>query len=157
MDEQTQEVVKEEKQMEEPKKRMPLWRKIAWGVVILILIIVAVQIVNAQKFKATVLPIEGEKKVGVNPTTESLDFGDLSHDTQATRTITLKSGGSSGSYIWIMKFGNLSDLIKISDDKIYLKPGEERKVEFSVYMPVSAKTGQRMNAWVWIFKLPKVF
>jgi len=140
----------------EQKKKTPLWRKIAWVIVILIILVVAVQIAIADKYKATVLPIEGEKKVGVNPTTEVLDFGDLSRDTSATRTITLKSSGGLGTYIYIMKFGSLSDLIKISDSKIYLKPGEERKVEFSVYMPNSAPIGTRMNGYVWIFKVPKI-
>jgi hypothetical protein len=160
MDEQ---IINQEQHEETPQTlrqaqgRTPLWRKIAWIIVIIILIVAAVQVVLAQKYKATVLVIEGEKKVGVNPTTEVLDFGDLSHDTSATRTVTLKSGGGNGAYIWIMKFGTLSDLIKISDSKIYLKPGEERKVEFSVYMPVSAKTGQRMNAYVWMFKIPKIW
>lgn len=146
-----------EEQKIDAKLKTPLWRKIAWGVVILILIVVAAQVVLAQRYKATVLVIEGEKKVGVNPTTESLDFGDLSHDTSATRIINLKSGGSRGAYIWIMKFGSLADLMKIDDNKIYLKPGEERKVEFTVYMPVSASIGQRMNGNVWIFKVPKIW
>lgn len=149
--------MEEETKNEEIKKVMPLWKKIIWGVMALIVLLLAVQIVVADKYKATVLPIEGEKKVGVNPTTEVLDFGDLSKDTSATRVVTLKSGGAGGTYIWIMKFGSLSDLIKTSDSAIYLKPGEERKVEFSVYMPASAPIGQRMDGWVWIFKIPKIF
>ncbi len=137
--------------------RKPLWKKIVWGIVILILLVVVVQVVLAQKYKATVLVIEGEKKVGVNPTSESLDFGDLSHDTSAVRTVTLKSGGNGDTYVYIMTFGALSDLIKISENNFVLKSGQEKKVEFSVYMPVSAKIGERMNARVWIFKLPKLW
>ncbi len=136
--------------------KMPVGKKIIWGAAVLILIVIAVQIVLADKYKATVLPIEGEKKVGVNPTTESLDFGDLSKDTSATRIVTLKSGGAD-AYIWIMKFGSLSDLIKNDDSRFILKGGQEKKIEFSVYMPSSATVGQRMNGWVWIFKMPKVF
>jgi hypothetical protein len=136
---------------------MSLIKKILWIVIGVIVLVLAVQVVLAQKFTATVLPIEGEKKVGVNPTTEVLDFGDLSHDTSAVRTITLKSGGSRDTYVYIMTFGSLSDLIKISENNFVLKGGQEKKVEFSVYMPVSAKTGQRMNARVWIFKLPKLW
>jgi len=140
----------------EQKKKTPLWRKIAWGIVILILVVVAVQVLIADKYKATVLVIEGEKKVGVNPTSESLDFGDLSKDTSASRFVTLKSGGGD-TYIWVMKFGSLSDLIKIDDNKFVLSAGQEKKVEFSVYMPASAKIGERMNGSVWIFKIPKIW
>jgi hypothetical protein len=151
----------EEKSSPEPAperggKRMPLGKKIFWGIVIVILIVVAIQVVLADKYKATVLVIEGEKKVGVNPTTEVLDFGDLSKDTQATRTVALKSGGGD-TYIWIMKFGKLSELIKLDDSRFVLKGGQEKKIEFSVYMPNSATIGERMNASVWIVKLPKIW
>lgn len=139
------------------EKKMPLGKKIFWVIVAILIILVAVQIVNAEKYKATVLPIEGERKVGVNPTTESLDFGDLSRDTAASRTVTLKSSGTNDSYVWIIKFGALSDLIKTSESSFVLKAGEEKKIEFSVYMPASAPMGQRMNGNVWIFKIPKIF
>ena len=162
--EETQNINQEEKSLppslsegEEKKKKMSLWKKIVWGIVVLIILVIAVQVLIADKYKATVLVIEGEKKVGVNPTSESLDFGDLSHDTATTRIITLKSSGSRDTYVYIMKFGGLSDLMKIDDNKIILKGGEERKVEFSVYMPVSAPIGKRMDAYVWIFKAPKIW
>lgn len=136
--------------------KMPLWKKIFWVIVAFLVLIIAVQMVIADKYKATVLVIEGEKKVGVNPTSESLDFGDLSRDTSAARTVTLKSGGGD-AYIWVMKFGALSDLIKIDDNNFVLKGRQEKKIEFLVYMPVSAKIGERMNGYVWIFKLPKIW
>ena len=138
-------------------RKMGIGKKIAWIIVLLVVVVLAVQIAIADKYKATVLPIEGEKKVGVNPTTEVLDFGDLSKDTSATRTISLKSSGGYGTYVYVLPFGSVSELMKISDTKIYLQPGEERKIEFSVYMPGSATVGKRMDGSVWIFKLPKLW
>lgn len=138
-------------------KKMPLGKKIFLVVLAIIVLVAAVQVVNADKYKATVLPIEGERKVGVNPTSELLDFGDLSRDTAASRTVTLKSSGSSNTYVWIMKFGTLADLIKTEQSSFVLKAGEEKKVEFNVYMPNSAPIGQRMDGNVWIFKIPKIW
>ena len=140
-----------------PKKKMVLVKKAVWLVVLILLFLLAVQIVNADKYQATVLPIEGEKKVGVNPTGESLDFGDLSKDTSANRYVSLKSSSSRDTYVWITKFGALSQLIKIDDNKFILKAGQEKKVEFSLYMPASAAINKRLNGYVWIFKLPKMW
>ena len=140
-----------------PKKKTSLVKKFIWLVVLILLFILAVQIVNADKYSATVLPIEGEKKVGVNPTAESLDFGDLSKDTSANRYVTLKSSSGRDTYVWIVEFGALAQLIKIDDNKFILKAGQEKKVEFSLYMPSSATVGKRMNGYVWIFKMPKIW
>jgi len=51
----------------------------------------------------------------------------------------------------------LSELIKLDDSRFVLKGGQEKKIEFSVYMPNSATIGERMNASVWIVKLPKIW
>ena len=53
--------------------------------VVLIIIFLAVFYIalDANKYSAQVLVIEGEGRVGVNPTTERLDFGDLSRGTSA--------------------------------------------------------------------------
>jgi len=158
--------MEEEKNQEEkspltpPKggeRRMSLGKIIFWVIIAVVVLVAGVQVVNADKYKATVLPIEGEKKVGVNPTDQALDFGDLSADTSASRYVTLKSSGSRDTYIWIMKFGSLADLIKTDQSAFTLKAGEEKKIEFNVYMPSSAPKNQRMDGSVWIFKIPKIW
>jgi len=138
-------------------KKMSVGKKILWVILALIVLVAAVQVLNAEKYKATVLPIEGEKKVGVNPTDQALDFGDLSADTSASRYVTLKSSGGGDTYIWILKFGSLSELIKTDQSAFILKAGQEKKIEFLVYMPSSATKGKRMDGSVWIFKVPKIF
>lgn len=129
-------------------------KKIMWGVIILIVLILAVQVIIADKYKMQVQVIEGEKKVGVNPTTAMLDFGDLSADTSATRLVTMKAGGSD-TFVHISKFGGAAELVKISENNFTLKSGDEKKIEFSMYMPQSAPIGTWYKGYVYIFKIPK--
>ncbi len=81
----------------EKKKHKSIGKKIVWVIISLIALVLIVQVAVADRYSAQVLVIEGEKKVGVNPTTEKLDFGDLSADTSATRFVTLTAGGSDTS------------------------------------------------------------
>ncbi len=135
---------------------MGLTKKIMLALGGLLIFLIAVQIVVADKYKATVLVIEGEKKVGVNPTDRVIDFGDLSRDTSAERVVSLKSGNRP-AYVYILKFGKIAELVKTDDASFVLGRNEEKKVSFSMYMPPSAPIGERMNGYVWIFKLPKLF
>jgi hypothetical protein len=134
---------------------MSMTKKIIYGIIAVIAFFLAVQISVADKYKATVQCIEGEKKVGVNPTDLALDFGDLSHDTAAQRVIKMNSGSNS-AYVYIAKFGKIAELIKVSEARFTMKPNEEKKIQFDLYMPPSAPTGVRMDGYVWVFKLPKL-
>ena len=129
-------------------------KRIGYGLIVLIILIVVVQIAIADKYQAQVLVIEGEKKVGVNPTTEKLDFGDLSGDTSATRLVTMKAGGMD-TFVHISKFGGVSELIKVSENNFVMKKGDQKKLEFAMYMPSSAPVGSKYTGWVFIFKIPK--
>jgi len=129
-------------------------KRIGYGLIILILLLVAVQVAIAERYQAQVQVIEGEKKVGVNPTTEMLDFGDLSADTSATRLVTMKAGGMD-TFVHITKVGGISDLIKVSENNFTMKKGDEKKIEFAMYMPKSAPVGKWYKGWVMIFKVPK--
>lgn len=121
-----------------------------------IFFIIIVQIAVADKYSAQVLVIEGEKKVGVNPTVEKLDFGDLSADTTATRYVTLNASGIN-TYIYVWKFGSISELIKLNKNNFTIKKGQEEKLEFSLYMPPSAPIDKKFSGYVWIFKVPKIW
>ncbi len=137
-------------------RKMPLFKKIIWGIVILILFVVAIQIAVADKYSAQVLVIAGEKKVGVNPTAEKLDFGDLSADTTATRYVTLNASGLD-TYILVWKFGGIAELVKLNKNNFTISKGEVEKLEFSLYMPPSAPIDKKYSGYVWIFKIPKVW
>lgn len=138
------------------KKPRPLFKKIIWGIVVLILFVAAIQIAVADKYSAQVIVIAGEKKVGVNPTTEKLDFGDLSADTTATRFITLNADGMD-TYILVWKFGGIAELIKLNKNNFIISQGQTEKLEFSLYMPPSAPIDKKYSGYVWIFKLPKIW
>ena len=131
-------------------------KKIGWGIAALVLTVGLVQVLVADKYQAQVLVIEGKGKVGVNPTAEKLDFGDLSGDTSAARYITLNAGGMD-TYIYIWKFGSIAELMKLNDNNFTMEKGDEKKLELSVYMPLSAPVGEKYTGRVWIFKVPRVW
>mgnify|MGYP001571902816 CR=1 FL=1 len=118
-------------------------------------------VLDANKYRMQVLVIEGEGKVGVNPTTELLDFGDMSRGTTAVRTVTINNGTISPMYVMIWKMGGLSELVDVSDkatgeaaSAFKLKPNTEVKVDFSASMPASAEIGKEYSGRVFIFKVP---
>ncbi|MCK4745152.1 hypothetical protein KAS41_03760 [Candidatus Parcubacteria bacterium] len=143
-----------EKKNEKPKKIT--LKRIIWTAAAALVFIIIIQIAVADKYSAQVLVIEGEKKVGVNPTDERLDFGDLSADTAATRYITLNADGIN-TFVSVLKFGSIAELVKLSENNFTMKKGDEKKLEFSLYMPVSAPIGEKYTGYVWIFKTPKVW
>ena len=142
--------------MEEENKKKSIGKKIMWGIVALLVFIITVQIMVADKYSAQVIVIEGEKKVGVNPTTEKLDFGDLSADTSATRYVTLAAGGIDTQII-VWKMGAIAELIKLNKNNFTITEGQTEKLEFSLYMPPSAPIGEKYEGKVWIFKIPKLW
>lgn len=129
-------------------------KKVFWIILAVIIFIIIVQIAVADKYSAQVLVIEGEKKVGVNPTAEKLDFGDLSADTTATRYVTLNASGIN-TYIYVWKFGSIAELIKLNKNNFTVHKGDAEKLEFSLYMPPSAPIDKKFTGYVWIFKVPK--
>jgi len=109
---------------------------------------------DANKYQAVVHVIEGDGKVGVNPTTERLDFGDLSRGTSATRTVTVDNETFMPMYVMVLKFGSISDLVKLDHNYFRLTKGQSRKIEFSVYMPASAPIDSNYSGRVILFKIP---
>lgn len=131
-------------------------KKILIIVAVVILAVLAVQVINAEKYKMVVNVVEGENVLGVNPLTEKLDFGDLSRNNGMTRYITLQSGGSTPAQIFIWKFGEIAELVKIDKTSFAMEPGQEVKLSFTISIPPSAETKQYTGN-VWIFRLPKLF
>ncbi len=127
-----------------------------WVIVFLILAFTGAQVYLAEKYEAHVRVISDKDKIGVNPTSTSIDFGDLAGDTAAIRYVTLKSEGMK-TFIYVMKFGAIAELIDISENKFTLKKGEEKKIEFQLYLPPSASQGTEYLGRVWIFKIPKIW
>lgn len=137
------------------KKKRPIGKIIAWVTVVIVAIILVVQYVNAAKYDALVQVI-AENKIGVNPTGERLDFGDLPKGKSAVRTVTLKSEGNTGAYVMVWKFGGIADLMKVNKNYFTLRPKSEEKLEFSVYIPDSAEY-KYYKGKVIIFQIPKIW
>lgn len=124
---------------------------IALGVVFLLIFYLTL---DAGKYSAQVLAVEGKGRVGLNPTTERLDFGDLSPGTSAMRRIEIKNESPIPMRIVVFRFGAVSDLIDLNKNYFVLKPDSEEKIEFSVFMPASAEIGKLYKGRVFVFKIP---
>lgn len=138
-----------------PKKKMSLGKKFLLIIVLLIVVVALVQVFSAAKYSALVQVIK-EDRIGVNPTGNALDFGDLPRDKSAVRTVNLVSNGNTGTYIMVWKFGGISDLIKVDKNYFTLKPHTTERLEFTAYIPNSANY-QYYKGEVIIFQIPKLW
>gem|GEM_PF-920016 len=109
---------------------------------------------DANKYRAQVHVIEGRGRVGVNPTTERLDFGDLSPGTQTVRRVDIQNRTAIPLYVAVVRFGSVSELMKLDKNFFILPANAQTKIEFSVYMPASARIGETMTGRVFLFKIP---
>lgn len=129
--------------------------KVAIFIVIGIIAIFAiVQVINASKYEMLVNVVEGENVLGLNPTAERLDFGDLSRNNRMVRQITVANGGGMDSFVMVWKRGELSDLVEVDKNFFVVKPKEESKISFEVRIPPSAET-RKYEGKVWVFRVPK--
>ena len=136
------------------KKRS--WGKIiGYVLVVLILLVAAVQYYNAAKYEMLVQVIN-DNRIGVNPTGDRLDFGDLPKDKNATRVVTLESDGNTSAYVIIWVRGEMADFTKVSRNYFTLEGGKTEKVEFDVHIPNSAQA-RYYRGKVTIFQIPKIW
>jgi hypothetical protein len=131
-------------------------KKIFLGLLALVLLFVVIQIVNAAKYEMTVNVVEGENILGLNPTTERLDFGDLSRNNGIARQVSMANGGSIDIFVMAFKFGELASLADLDRNFFVLSPGEEVQMSFDVTIPPSAEI-RKYNGRVWVFRIPKPF
>ena len=140
-----------------PEARKKVNGKVIAAVIgIVVVWLVAIQILAADRYVAVANVVEGDNKIGINPTTERLDFGDLSRESGQSRFVALSNDSTRDKYIRIVKFGELAELMKIENPNFTLKPSEEKRVEVKIYIPVSAQL-KNYEGHVWIFKFPKLF
>jgi len=151
-----------EQEAEKPKKRiftgwwsdLKRWEKavsVACAILVLFLFYITL---DANKYQAVVRVVEGEGRVGVNPTTERLDFGDLSRGTSAVRTVTVKNGTIMPMYVVMVKTGSIADLVDIDINYLKVPRGAEQKIEFQTYIPASAVIDATYKGRVYLFKIP---
>ena len=131
-------------------------KKILIGILAVVVLVVVVQVINAEKHSMLVNVVEGENVVGLNPTTERLDFGDLSRNNRLVRHIAMQNGGNFSVYVVVWKFGELAELVQANKNFFTLKPGEEARLSFEASIPPSAEV-RKYTGNVWIFRFPKPF
>lgn len=130
------------------------WEKITSIVLAVIFLFLFYVALDANKYQAAVRVVDGEGRVGVNPTTERLDFGDLSQGSSAVRTVKVENGTFMPMFVSIFKFGSISDLVKINKNHFKLSPNTEKEIEFLTYIPASAEIGADYTGRIILFKIP---
>lgn len=135
---------------------MGIGGRIVFVIVALLFLFALYLSLDANKFRATVHVVEGESVIGVNPTTESLDFGDLSRGSSAIRRVTLKNGTAIPVFVKAITLGGIADLVDLDKNNFTLAPREEVTLEFSLFMPASAESDKTYAGRVFIFKIPTI-
>lgn len=141
----------------EEKKKLRLGDKIILGVLIAVFLFAFYISLDANKYRALVHVVEGEGKVGVNPTDEALDFGDLSRGTSAVRRVAINNGTRLPFYVIAIKTGNIRSLMDLDQNYFRVAPKTEEKIEFITYIPASAEVGSDYTGRVYLFKIPIFF
>lgn len=129
-------------------------KRILIALAVLVYAFVFYVILDANKYKAVVHTIEGAGKVGVNPTSESLDFGDISLGMSARRRVNIENDTFMPMQVLVWKTGDISDILDVSDQSLRLKPHSSAKIEFDTYIPASAAVDRNYEGRVYIFKIP---
>ncbi|TSC69982.1 MAG: hypothetical protein G01um101470_912 [Parcubacteria group bacterium Gr01-1014_70] len=109
---------------------------------------------DANKYRAEVRVIEGEGKVGVNPTTELLDFGDLSRGSSAVRRVHIANNTGIPMWIAVIRAGSITDLMRPDKNYFVINPHTEETIEFTAYMPASGEIGAKYTGRVFVFRIP---
>lgn len=144
--------------MDTEVKKPRAWSKIAgYMLLALVVFLLAVQYFNAARYDVLV-QVVGDDKIGVNPTGERLDFGDLPHDKNAVRLVTLKNDSPYNvpSYIVVWNRGEISEFMDVSRNNFVLETGQEEKLEFTIHIPNSAELRYYYGKVV-IFQIPKIW
>lgn len=137
-----------------PKKRLRLIDKIILAVLLLVFLFAFYVTLDANKYRALVRVVAGEGRIGVNPTDEALDFGDLSRGASAVRRVAIENGLPLSLYVFAVRTGSIRTLIKLDKNYFKLPPRSSDKIEFSVYMPASAEIDRVYDGRVYLFKIP---
>ena len=139
-----------------PKKKMSKGKIVGWVIVLIIIWLVAIQIMAAERYDMQVQVKEEENILGINPTEVSLDFGDLSRNVGATRFVAMKNESDTDRYIMVWKMGEISGMVDLNQNNFTLESGEEFRLEFNIQIPPSAEPRLYTGKTI-IFKWPKFF
>lgn len=128
---------------------------IIYIVALLLIWIATIQYISADKYDAVVNVLEQNEKVGINPTSDKLDYGDLPKGKRLSRSIVIENNGDMNIYVTILKTGSISELIEISKNNFVLNSGDNEKIELPLELPISANK-DKYDGKIIIFKIPKL-
>jgi hypothetical protein len=131
-----------------------LSEKIILGGMIVVFVFAFYIALDANKYRAVVQVVGGEGKVGINPTSEVLDFGDLSRGSTAARHVEIKNNTAIPFLVAVVRIGGISSLMELDKNFFVLSEFATDRVGFSVYMPASAEIGAVLLGRVYVFKIP---
>ena len=126
------------------------------GLVVFLGLLAMLQCRWTQTYSTQVLVLRAvagsETSIGVNPTTERLDFGDLQQGLSETRFVTLENGRLPNR-VTIIIYGGIRDFISVDDAFFTMDPNETRRIEFHIAVPSNAETKVHRGR-VMIFRTP---
>lgn len=91
--------------------------------------------------------------VGINPTTERMDFGDLTQGSSQVRPLVLENSGVLPWRVSIIVMGEIGQFIQISDAFFTLDRGETKNVDFTLILPPNAAPG-KYSGRVLVLRVP---
>lgn len=137
------------------------WRgwQIAVVIIVFILVVLAgVLIPFTTSYSSQVIAVEAGGSIGINPSTDRIDFGDMPSGTSVAKAVTLESGGDSSASIRIFIIGGIGSLIKVEPSTSFkMEPGESQQVIFRLSMPATAVPGTKFSGRIFILRLPGGF
>ena len=136
-------------------KSKKLIKIIIYTIALLLIWITAIQYISADKYEAVVNVLEQNEKVGINPTSDRLDYGDLPKGKRLSRSIVIENNGNINIYVIVLKTGSISEIIKISRNNFVLNSGDKEKIELPLELPISADKN-KYDGRIIIFKIPKL-
>lgn len=112
------------------------------GLILLIALFGSIQCRWTATYSAQVVvlpaPVDNEISIGLNPTTERLDFGDLPQGLTQSRFVTLENGRIP-TRVTIVIYGGIRDFISVDDAFFIMDPNETRRVQFDIAPPFNAE------------------
>ncbi|OGZ44858.1 MAG: hypothetical protein A3J54_00330 [Candidatus Ryanbacteria bacterium RIFCSPHIGHO2_02_FULL_45_13b] len=153
-----EEIKKEESDAEHKKtEKLTFMEKVFACFSLFVFLFIFYVTLDANKYEAQVRAMEGEGRVGVNPTSERLDFGDLSRGTAAVRTVTVTNDTFIPFFVSVVRVGAISNLMDVEPNNFILRKDTEERIEFTTYMPASAEVDHMYTGRVFVFKIPVPF
>lgn len=138
-------------------EKLTRFEKVAGILMLAVFLFVFSITLDANKYRAQVKTVPGDNYIGVNPTTEFLDFGDLSRGSTAKRSVKIKNETFMPFFVTAVRFGSITDLMTQNKNNFLVRRGEEAKIDFTVYMPASAELEHTYTGRVFVFKIPAPF